>query len=145
MMFKVVDFRIIPDSVKARHILIEPNENLSYQDAYFFLDSIKKEIENGADFAEMARIHSNGPSSVKGGDLGWFPQGAMVPQFNDACFYGKPGDMPLVATEFGVHLIDIQKQSDGERVAELAIVKKKLMQAPTHIIKCIQRLVNLLQ
>ncbi len=126
MMFKVVDFRIIPDSVTARHILIEPNENLSYQDAYFFLDSIKKEIENGADFAEMARIHSNGPSSVKGGDLGWFPQGAMVPQFNDACFYGKAGDMPLVATEFGVHLIDIQKQSDGERVAELAIVKKKI-------------------
>ncbi|MDA3911362.1 MAG: SurA N-terminal domain-containing protein [Bacteroidales bacterium] len=126
MMFKVADFRIIPDSVKARHILIEPNENRSYQQAYLFLDSIKQEIDAGADFAEMARIHSNGPSSVKGGDLGWFTEGAMVPQFDDACFYGKAGDMPLVATEFGVHLIDIQEQSDGERVAELAIVKKKI-------------------
>jgi peptidyl-prolyl cis-trans isomerase D len=126
IMFKLVDFRIIPDSVKARHILVEPNENLSYQDAYFFLDSIKQEIEAGADFAEMARTHSDGPSSVKGGDLGWFTEGAMVPQFNDACFYGEVGDMPLVATEFGVHLIDIQEHSDGERVAELAVVKKKI-------------------
>ncbi|MEA1874473.1 MAG: SurA N-terminal domain-containing protein [Bacteroidota bacterium] len=126
MMFKVADFRIIPDSVKARHILVEPNENLTYQDAYFFLDSIKQAIEAGADFAEMARTHSDGPSSVKGGDLGWFLAGAMVPQFDDACFYGEVGEMPLVATEFGVHLIDIQDQSDGERVAELAIVKKKI-------------------
>lgn len=126
MMFKVVEYRVIPDSVKARHILIAPDSTRSYQQAYFFLDSIKKEIEAGADFAEMAKIHSMGPSSVEGGDLGWFTQGRMVQQFNDACFYGKEGDMPIVATEFGVHLIDIEKQSDGLDVAELAIVKKKI-------------------
>ena len=126
MMFKVVDFITIPDSVKASHILITPDTSRTYQEVYALLDSLKTEVENGADFARLAETWSMGPSAVKGGDLGWFPQGAMVPQFNDACFYGKEGDLPIVVTQFGVHLINIEKQGGGKEHAELAIVKKHI-------------------
>jgi peptidyl-prolyl cis-trans isomerase D len=125
-MFKVNSFITVPDSVKASHILLIPDTTSTYEGMYALLDSLKTAVENGADFAELAKEYSDGPSNVEGGDLGWFKQGAMVQQFNDACFYGNEGDMPIVGTQFGLHLINIEKQSAGTEMAELAIVKKHI-------------------
>ncbi|PID95455.1 MAG: hypothetical protein CSA94_01530 [Bacteroidetes bacterium] len=126
LMFKVDDFITIPDSVKASHILITPDTARGYQEVFTILDSLRTEVKNGANFAELAKTWSMGPSAPKGGDLGWFKQGAMVPEFNDACFYGKIGDYPIVATQFGIHLIKIEKQNGGQEHAVLAIVEKHI-------------------
>jgi peptidyl-prolyl cis-trans isomerase D len=127
MMFKLVDFVVIPDSVKARHILLSVDSLTSYQQGFNILDSLKKEVENGADFSELATQFSDDRGSrVKGGDLGWFKSGAMVEQFDKACFYGQVGTMPIVATQFGLHLISIDEHSEGVEKVKLAIVNKTI-------------------
>lgn len=88
-------------SVRASHILV-PNQ----KDAQGIMDRIEK----GEDFAALAKRFSKCPSKAKGGDLGWFGKGQMVKPFEDACFNGKTGDVVLVQTEFGYHVIKITGQ-----------------------------------
>ena len=72
---------------------------------------LKKQIENGADFAEIAKKKSKCPSGKKGGDLGWFGKGVMVKEFEEASFNGKVGDLiGPVQTQFGWHLILVTGQ-----------------------------------
>ena len=70
------------------------------------IDELKKQLDSGADFAELAKANSSCPSAERGGDLGSFQRGMMVPQFDAAVFaqeVGKVGD--VVETMFGYHLI----------------------------------------
>jgi peptidyl-prolyl cis-trans isomerase D len=107
---KLAQIDYLPDSVKARHILFQATQENSAQ-VYHFADSLKNLIEKGADFAELARQYSSDGSAKEGGDLGWFKEGAMVKSFSDSCFYGKVGDIKLVGTQFGLHIIEILAQS----------------------------------
>ena len=89
-------------SVSASHILVG-----SEKDAQKIMDRIAK----GEDFAELAKRFSKCPSKSKGGNLGWFDKGQMVPEFEQACFSGKTGDVVgPVKTEFGYHIIKITGQ-----------------------------------
>lgn len=121
MISKVVEFKNIPDSVKARHILIRPEEGV---DAIAKADSLLKVIENGGDFAALAIKYSSDGSASKGGDLGWFNAGAMVQPFNDACFYGEKGDIVTVTSQFGVHVIEVMAQSSKTRKVQIATVAR---------------------
>jgi peptidyl-prolyl cis-trans isomerase D len=114
---KLTAVRMAPDSVKARHILIKA-ENGNTAAAKAKADSLKKLIQSGAKFEDLARTQSQDPgSAIKGGDLGFFKEGMMVKPFNDACFNGKIGDMPIVESQFGVHLIEITgKGVDARKV-----------------------------
>lgn len=88
----------------ARHILVETQEKC---------EEIKKEIEAGADFAELARQHSQCPSGKQGGDLGEFGQGQMVKEFDDVVFSGDTGKIHgPVQTQFGFHLIEITSRTE---------------------------------
>ncbi|MBP7638602.1 MAG: peptidylprolyl isomerase [Kiritimatiellae bacterium] len=76
------------------------------------IESIKKQLDGGADFAELAKANSDCPSSQKGGDLGEFARGQMVKPFEDAAFsqeIGKVGD--IIETQFGYHLIKVTAKS----------------------------------
>ncbi len=96
----------VPDSAKARHILLQ---GASLEAANLEADSLIKVIKGGANFAEVARKHSvDTNSAINGGDLDWFTEGMMVKPFNDAVFYGKKGDIVKVESDFGVHIIHIQ-------------------------------------
>jgi len=104
---KLTGVKMLPDSVKARHILVKINNGDS-QKARAKADSLKALINGGQKFADLATKFSEDPgSAVKGGDLGFFKDGAMVKPFNDACFFGKVGDMPIVESQFGIHLIEV--------------------------------------
>ena len=90
-------------TASARHILVKSQEEC---------ESIKKEIEEGADFAEMAKKHSECPSGQRGGDLGEFSPGQMVKEFNDVVFNEDVGKVHgPVQTQFGYHLIEITNRS----------------------------------
>jgi len=91
-------------TASARHILVPSAETA---------EDIKRQIEEGADFAEMARQHSTCPSAARGGDLGEFRPGQMVKEFNDVCFNEEVGVVHgPVKTQFGYHLIEITKRTD---------------------------------
>jgi peptidyl-prolyl cis-trans isomerase D len=118
---KIVNVKMGPDSVKASHILlpIEVDETTTKAK----MDSIKSVIEANNNFAEMASQFSQDPGSAsQGGDLGWFTEGQMVPSFNDACFNGKTGDLVIVTSQFGVHLINIVEQTTPKQKVLTAVI-----------------------
>lgn len=122
---RIVNFKNIPDSVKASHILINP-EKIGLEAANNLADSLVKVIKNGGSFVDLAKEYSTDGSAQKGGDLGWFKQGTMVKPFNDSCFYGNKGDLLTVQTQFGVHVIKINEQSKKVKKAQIAILTRNI-------------------
>lgn len=124
---KVIDLRMSPDSVKASHILINPAAEGGLDKAKVKADSILNLIRKGTSFAELATKFGTDASKDKGGDLGTFGRGAMIPAFEDAVFNGKAGDLKVVTTQFGVHVIRIDKQVGSSRVAKVGVVDKAVI------------------
>ena len=116
-----------PDSVKARHILIQSQAGPDA--AMKTADSLKQIIQSGkSTFEEMAKIYSADKGSAeKGGELGTFGRGTMVPAFEDAVFNGKKGDLKVIVSQYGVHLIEIEDQKGSQKVVKVAIVDKPLV------------------
>lgn len=93
---------------RARHILIKVNELVSATDARQKLVGIKERLDNGADFAELARLYSNDLSASSGGDLGWVYQGDTVPDFERAMDALKLKEISQpIQSPFGFHLIQV--------------------------------------
>jgi len=124
---KVVATRFSPDSVKASHILLDPSKLGGADKALKLADSLKVLVQKGASFAALASEYSVDGSKDKGGDLGTFTPGTMVPEFDNAVFSGNAGDLKIVTTQFGVHLIRIEKQIGSSKVAKLAYIEKNLL------------------
>ncbi|MDI9535919.1 MAG: peptidylprolyl isomerase [Bacteroidota bacterium] len=120
------EINYVPDSVRASHILIRPNENFTWEDCQAKADSLLALINGGADFAFIAMTNSEHDTAEKGGDLDWFTYGMMVPEFNDACFYGKTGDLLTVKTDFGVHIIKITDQTSPKKRVSLTSVYEEV-------------------
>jgi len=96
---------------RARHILIKVNEVVSDAEARRKLESLKERLDNGADFAELARVNSTDLSAPKGGDLGWLYEGDTVPEFERAMNALKVGEISApVRSPFGWHLIQVQER-----------------------------------
>jgi len=94
---------------KAAHILVETEAEAK---------KLIEEIEGGANFASLAQEHSTGPSGPSGGDLGWFGDGVMVPEFFDAvAALGEGGVSAPVQTQFGWHVIQLKETRIKERPA----------------------------
>ena len=88
----------------ARHILVPSEDDCN---------SLKKMIENGEDFAEIAKVHSKCPSGKQGGALGEFSPGQMVREFDEVVFSGEVGKvLGPVKTQFGYHLIEITNRTE---------------------------------
>jgi len=125
-MVKVLDMKVGPDSVKASHILLNPAAEGGIDKAKAKADSIRGLIAGGASFAELAAKFGTDASKDSGGDLGTFGRGAMIPAFEDAVFNGSTGDLKVLSTQFGVHVIKINAQIGSSRVAKVAIVDKSM-------------------
>ncbi|MGI4021725.1 MAG: peptidylprolyl isomerase [Janthinobacterium lividum] len=123
---KLIGSEVGPDSVQARHILINPTTAGGVDKALAKADSLRKLIQGGKSFADLAKTNSVDGSAAKGGELGTFARGAMVPVFEDAAFNGKKGDLKIVTSQFGVHLIEIEDQKGSSKVVKVAIVDKAL-------------------
>lgn len=93
------------EELRARHIIVESEEEAA---------SLIEELDGGADFEELAREHSGDGAAAQGGDLGYFAQGQMVPEFEEAAFameVGAHSDAP-VQTQFGWHVIKVEDRRD---------------------------------
>jgi parvulin-like peptidyl-prolyl isomerase len=109
-----------PEEVRARHVLIEvagDADDSARQTARARIDAIHERALNGADFAALARQHSEGPSASRGGDLGFFGRGRMVKHFEDAAFALETGGTSTpVLTRFGYHVIRVEARRGGGQV-----------------------------
>lgn len=109
-----------PEQVRASHILITPDTkdpntdpNQAKAIAKAKTEDILKQIKDGADFAELARANSACPSSRRGGDLGFFGKGQMVPAFEKTAFSLETGEVSdIVETQFGYHIIKLTDHKD---------------------------------
>ncbi|MDO9449748.1 MAG: peptidylprolyl isomerase [Rugosibacter sp.] len=99
----------------ARHILIKVNELVSAAEAEHTMLSLKERLDNGADFADLARQYSNDLSASKGGDLGWLYAGDTVPEFEAAMDALQINQVSApVQSPFGFHLIQVLERRTGE-------------------------------
>jgi peptidyl-prolyl cis-trans isomerase C len=91
-------------SASARHILVETEDQCN---------DLKQQIENGADFADLAKQYSKCPSGSNGGELGTFGPGQMVREFDEVVFSAEPNTVQgPVKTQFGYHLLEVTSRSD---------------------------------
>ena len=98
------------EEVRARHILISSRPGRP--DPRVLADSLLEALRGGADFADLARRFSGDPgSAAAGGDLGFFPRGRMVPEFNDTAFALQVGRVSgLVKTQYGYHILKVEER-----------------------------------
>ncbi len=98
---EIAKVKPVPE-IKARHILVKKEEDA--------LDIIER-LNRGADFIELAKEKSKGPSGRNGGDLGYFSRGRMVKSFEEAAFALEPGDISApVKSSFGWHIIKVEEK-----------------------------------
>jgi peptidyl-prolyl cis-trans isomerase D len=121
-----------PDEVHARHILFEVPAGASAEEkakAKAKAEEVMKQLRKGADFAKLAKQYSQDPSNANdGGDLGTFGRGQMIKPFEDAVFSMKPGELRLVQTKFGFHVVRLDSSSPAH-VDKLQDVRPKIIEA----------------
>ncbi len=128
--FKIIDRQSTPDSLKASHILISyagtpvQTATRTREEADKLADSILTVVQkNPAAFDGIAgTISDDQAAKAKLGDLGWFADGAMVPEFNEAVLKGSVGDIKKVETQFGYHIIKIAGKKDPSLKVKVASV-----------------------
>ncbi|MCP4884788.1 MAG: peptidylprolyl isomerase [Flavobacteriales bacterium] len=133
---KVTAVKQLPDSVKASHILIpfagssaaDPTITQTAEEAEKVADSIFTVVKrNKTKFEELAKEMSvDKVSGAKGGDLGWFTYGTMIPEFRDYAFENSKGDVGVVKSQFGYHIIRIDEQKNKQRNVQVATFSRKI-------------------
>lgn len=116
-----------PESVRASHILVSDDAEMK---------KVQDDLKGGMSFEDAAKKHSTCPSKEKGGDLGFFSKGQMVPEFEKAAFAMKPGETSKepVKTQFGLHLIKVVEKKEAsvhpfdevkEQIKETVLTEKQ--------------------
>ena len=128
---RIVDLQSRPDSLKASHILIGYNGAYASQDtvttkeqaeakANELLAQLRAAKNNDELFAELAAEYNTDATKDKGGDLDWFTDGQMVPQFNEYVVNNPVGSMGVVETPFGYHVVKVTGKTEPQPKARLA-------------------------
>lgn len=108
------DAPVVITQTHARHILIKTSEVVPEAEARKQIMEIKQRIESGADFAEQAKRYSQDGSAQEGGDLGWLSPGQTVTEFEDEMNKLQPGQMGVVQSQFGWHLIQVLARRNAD-------------------------------
>lgn len=139
---KVVEEKFIPDSVKSRHILIpfvgsraaDVETTQTEEQAKATADSLLNIIKgNRSKFVDLLDFSIDKVSNEKEGVLDWYAYNAMVPEFRDYTFENKKGDLGVVKTDFGYHVIEILDQKEKSRVIKVATLAQAIAPSETTI------------
>ncbi len=124
---KLDSLAMMPDSVKARHILLKPNTQEEVVSMQALADSLKTAIENGSNFATLAMQYSTDQgSAINGGDLGWFGRGQMVKPFEEAAFNNEKNEVTIVPSQFGIHIVQTTDRGKLTQQARVAMLVRKV-------------------
>ena len=134
---KLVDRKIVPDSVNARHILIpfavatraDASITRNPQEARVLADSLFAYLEeNPSAFEAVSEAFSSDiVAKEKGGDLGYFSRGSMAKPFENFCFFKKNGSMGVVPTQFGWHVIQVTDQKGSNDVYKIGQIIREIL------------------
>ena len=134
---KLVDRKTVPDSVKARHILIpfagatraDASVTRNPQEAKVLADSLFAYLEgNPSAFESVSEAFSSDVvAKEKGGDLGYFSRGSMAKPFENFCFFRKNGSMGVVPTQFGWHVIQVTDQNGANDVYKIGQIIREIL------------------
>lgn len=129
-MVKVLDRKIIPDSVQSRHILLRIDNPVQLTQVQKTADSIKTVLESGqASFDSLALRFGTDGTRTEGGDLGFASPGRMVKEFNDLIFYNaEPNKIYTVQTQFGVHVVEVtnRKYINNDQGVQVAYLSRTI-------------------
>lgn len=115
----------VPEQARSRHILIKVDPNAGPKDdaaAKAKAESIANQLRHGGNWTELAKKYSDDPGSKNsGGELGFAQRGRMVPQFDNAIFTQKIGDIEVVKSQFGYHIVQVEErqQAHTQSLAEV--------------------------
>jgi len=131
---KVVAVRQLPDSVKSRHILIptglNPTDSITRTDvqAKKTADSILTVVKaNRSKFPEIVTAMSSDNGSIEnGGRYDWYPYNQMVEEFRDFTFENPTGDIGIIKTRFGYHIIEVEGQKNSQKAFKIATITKEI-------------------
>ena len=130
---KLLDKKVLPDSVRSRHILIRADmaNQAEVQQAFLTLDSLRVLVNSGVQtFDTLAKQFGQDGTSAKGGDLGFAAPNQMVKPFNDLIFYeAQPDSLYIIATQFGVHLVEVtdKKFVNNEEGVRLGFISQEII------------------
>ena len=134
---KLVDKKVLADSVQARHILIpfagatrvDPSVTRTPMEAKTLADSLFAYLQdNPSAFKAVSQEYSSDVvAKEKGGDLGYFGRGMMAKPFENFCYFGKEGDLGLVPTQFGFHIIEITDQKGANQAYKIGQVIREIL------------------
>jgi peptidyl-prolyl cis-trans isomerase D len=135
---KLIDVKTLPDSIHARHILVQtynPQTQQTVMDdstAHKKIDSIRNLIEKGGKRFDSvaAQLSDDRGSKEKGGDLGYFTPDGMVKEFGDFAATHKPGEKGIVKSTFGYHYIEVLDQKNFEPAFKVAYLSRKIEPSP---------------
>lgn len=121
---KAASKKMLPDSVRARHILIRDN---SPERTQAIADSLADVLKKGGDFETLAKQYSvDQNSAINGGDLGWFSAGTMIQPLSDSAFFAKKNEIKVVMTQAGAHVLQTTDLAKPVEKVQIAIVEKEI-------------------
>lgn len=126
---RLIETGMFPDSVRARHILIQPASQTAeaVNRAKKLADSLEQVIRKGSDFMALAmRFSADEGSKTKGGDLGWFTEGRMIKPFSDAAFSLQKNETKVVETQYGYHVLQVTDIGPKVKKVKLATLVRKV-------------------
>jgi len=125
---KLTDVRYLPDSVRARHILIQPSRRTqNIQRAQRTADSLLQEVKQGADFAELAGQYSDDQgTAAEGGNLGWIKRGEMVESITDTAFFSQTGAVKMVQSQYGFHILEVLEKGRTAKKVQVGTLVRRI-------------------
>jgi len=123
---RLIEINYLPDSVRARHILLQPDQTTDPAVLLSLADSLQKVLNNGGSWDLLARNYGTDGTATLGGDLGWFQEGMMVKSFSDSCFYDKSGEVMQIQTQFGIHLAQVTERSRNVKKVKVAFLSRNI-------------------
>jgi peptidyl-prolyl cis-trans isomerase SurA len=120
-----------PAAVSFQQVLVRPvPSDTARATALRTAEQVLRELTEGTEFEVLARRYGTDGTRERGGDLGWFRRGQMVRAFDQVVFAMRPGQTSgIVETEFGFHIIRLEKVRSGERQARHILIRPTIAQA----------------
>jgi len=129
MVSRAIDYKLLPDSIRIRHILLQVEQGKNIESLRPLADSLANEISKGADFGKIATTYSKDQkSAINGGNLGeWFIQTALPRTLSDAAFFSKKGEIKVVKTVYGLHIVQRTDMTKPKIKVQYATLTKEIM------------------